>query len=55
MNNLTIAVFRSKIFSEIISEVKLFSKFKIKYYEELSLLMKNINNQDFLIISFINN
>ena len=52
MNNLTIAVFGNKIFSEIISEVKLFSNFKIKYYDNLSLLKQNINNQDLLIIFF---
>jgi len=52
MNNLTIAVLGSKIFSEIIGEVRLFSKFKIKYYDKLSLLKQNINNQDFLIILF---
>jgi hypothetical protein len=53
MNNLNIAVFGNKIFSEIISEVKLFSNFKIKYYDNLSLLKQNINKQDLLIV-FLN-
>ena len=37
MNNLTISIFGNKIFLEIINELKLFSKFKIKYYDRFNL------------------
>jgi len=33
MNNYTISIFGNKIFFEIISEIKLFSKFKVKYFD----------------------
>ena len=35
MTNLTISIFGNKIFSEILNEMKLFSKYKIEYYEDL--------------------
>ena len=54
MRNLTISIFGSKIFLEIISEIKLFSKFNIKYYEDLDLCVKEAENQNLLAIFFIN-
>ena len=54
MGNLTILIFGSKIFLEIINEVKLFSKFKIKYYEDLDLCVKDAEKQNLLAIFFVN-
>ena len=53
MSNLTISIFGNKIFLEIINEVKLFSKFKIKYYEDLDLCVKDAERQNLLVIFFI--
>lgn len=52
MHNTTIAVFNNKIFFEIISEVKLFSKYTIKYYEDLELCIKNSKKQNQLVVIF---
>ena len=43
----TISIFGNKIFSEILSEMKLFSKYKVKYYDDIDLCIKNaeINNE----------
>ena len=54
MSNLTISIFGNKVFLEIINEIKLFSKFKIKYYEDLDLCIKDAENQNFLVILFVN-
>ena len=54
MSNLTISTFGSKIFLEIISEIKLFSKFKIKYYENLDLCIKDAEEQNLLVVFFVN-
>jgi len=37
MNNLTISIFGNKIFFEIINELKIFSKYKTKYHENIDL------------------
>ena len=50
MTNLTILIFGSKIFSEIINEVKLFSKFKIQYYEDLNLCEQDAEKHNTLAI-----
>ena len=52
MSDLTISIFGSKIFLEIISEIKLFSKFKIKYYDNFNLCIKDAEKQKFLAIFF---
>ena len=52
MSNLTISIFGNKIFLEIINEIKLFSKFKIKYYEDLNLCVKDAEKQNLLVIFF---
>ena len=53
MNNLTISIFKNKILLEIIKEIKLFSRFKIKYYEDIDLCIKESkNNSQILIIFF---
>ena len=54
MSNFTISIFGSKIFLEIINEVKLFSKFNIKYYEDLDLCVKDAEKQNLLVVFFMN-
>lgn len=54
MNRYTISIFGSKIFLEIISEIKLFSKFKIKHYEDLDLCINDAEKLNQLVIFFIN-
>ena len=53
MDKLTILIFGNQIFFEIINEVKLFSKFKIKFYQDLSLFGEDFKNIDELIIFFL--
>ena len=53
MDNLTISIIGNQIFSEITGELKLFSKFKIKFYQDLSLFGKDFKNIDELIIFFL--
>ena len=53
MSNLTISIFGNKIFLDIINEINLFSKFKIKYYEDLDLCVKDAENQNLLVIFFV--
>ena len=53
MDKLTISIFGNKIFSEIINEIKLFSKFKLKFYDNLDLCTKDAVNHDQLVILFI--
>ena len=53
MTNSTISIFGNKIFSEIINELQLFSKFKIGYYDDLSLCVKNAIKHNELVILFI--
>ena len=54
MDRFTISILGNKILLEIISEIKLFSKFKIKHYEDLDLCINDAKKQDQLIIFFIN-
>ena len=53
MDNLTISIFGNKIFSEILNELKLFSKYKIKFYDNLNSCLKDCNRRNHLIIFFI--
>jgi len=53
MDKLTISIFRNKIFSEIINEIKLFSKFKLKFYDNMDLCTKDAVNHDQLVVFFI--
>ena len=55
MDNLTISIFDNKIFSEIASEIKLFSDFKIEHYNDLESCIKNVNNQNQIVIFFTSN
>ena len=54
MGNHTISIFGSKIFLEIINEVKLFSKFKIKFYDNLDLCIKDAKKESQLVVFFVN-
>jgi len=49
----TISIFGNKIFSEILNEIKLFSKYKIKYYEDIDLCIKDAENKNQLVVFFI--
>ena len=53
MSKLTISIFGNQIFSEILNEIKLFSKFKLKFYDNLDLFMKDAVNHDQLVIFFV--
>ena len=53
MDNLTISILGNQIFSEIISELKLFSRFKIKFYGYLDSYAKDITQSEQLIIFFL--
>ena len=46
MTNITISIFGNKIFSEILNEIKLFSKYKVKYYDDISLFIKDAENNN---------
>ena len=54
MDNHTISIFGSKIFLEIINEVKLFSKFKIKFYNNLDLCIEDAEKESQLVVFFVN-
>ena len=53
MDNLTILIVGNQIFPEIINELKLFSKFKIKFCDDLNLCIKDIVCHDQLVIFFM--
>ena len=53
MDNLTISIVGNQIFLEIINELKLFSKFNIKFYDDSNLSTKDIAYHDQLVIFFI--
>ncbi len=52
MKNLTISVFGNQIFSEILTELKLFSEAEVKYYDDLLLCKKEAKNERYLLIYF---
>ena len=52
MDNISIAIFDNKIFFQIISEIKLFSKFKIKHYEDFDLCVKEASKENQLVVFF---
>ena len=54
MNNLTISIYRNEVFTEIINEIDLFSKFEIKPYNDLNLCIKDSISNNQLIIFFLN-
>jgi len=52
MSNFTISIFDNKIFFQILKEIKLFSKFKIKHYEGLDLYTKDVKKEKNLAVFF---
>jgi len=54
MNDLNISIFGNKTISEILNEVKLFSKCSIKYHENLN-SFSELHKNKHLIIFFLNN
>ena len=54
MYDFTISIFDNKIFFEIIREIKLFSKFNIKHYEDLNLCIKDAEKENHVVVFFIN-
>ena len=53
MGNLIISIFGNQIFSKIINELKLFSKFNIKFYDNLDLCIKDATSSKQLVIFFM--
>ena len=53
MDKLTISIFGNQIFSEIINEIKLFSKFNLKFYDNIDLYTEYTVSPDQLVIFFI--
>ena len=53
MTNLTISVFGNQTFLAIINEIKLFSKFNLKFYDNFDLCIQDAANQNHLVIFFI--
>ena len=54
MSNFTISVFSNKIFFQIIKEIKLFSKFRIKHYEDIDLCMQDAEKGNQVVVFFDN-
>jgi len=53
MNNLTISVFGNQIFSEILDEVKLLSKFDVKSYNDVNLCVNDAITYNHLVVFFV--
>lgn len=53
MTDSIISIFRNKIFSEILNEMKLFSKYKIKYYDDLGLCVRDAETKNQLVVFFV--
>tara|TARA_B100000029_G_C17487507_1_gene927866 strand:+ start:610 stop:1248 length:639 start_codon:yes stop_codon:yes gene_type:complete len=54
MKNLTISIFENQFFLKTLKEIKLFSNFKINYYDNLDLLLKNSLDKREIVILFDN-
>ena len=55
MDNYTISIFQNKVFFQIITEMKLFSDFKVKHYESLDFLINNVKVTQEILVFFIQN
>ena len=53
MNNLTISIFENQIFLKIINELKLFSEFKVKFYDDFNSCLKDSIQHEQLTILFV--
>ncbi len=49
----TISIFGNKIFLEIMKEMKLFSKYKVKHYEDIDLCIKDAEDKNQLVVYFV--
>ena len=49
----TISIFGNKIFSEILNEMKLFSKYKVKYYDDIDLCVKDAESNNQFVVFFV--
>jgi len=49
----TISIFGNKIFSEILNEMKLFSKYKVKYYDDIDLCVRDAENNNQFVVFFV--
>ena len=54
MNDFTISIIGNKIFFEIISELKLFSKFSIKFYDNADLYIEDSSKENQIALFFDN-
>ena len=54
MENLTISIFENQFLLKTLKEIKLFSNFKINYYDNLDLLLKNSLDKREVVILFDN-
>ena len=48
-----ISIFGNKIFSEILHEMKLFSNYNVKYYDDIDLCVKDAINKNQLVVFFV--
>jgi len=55
MDKYTISILDNKIFSEILKEINIFSKFNIKHYESIDILTNRSKNEDEIFIFFTKN
>ena len=53
MNEQTISIFGDKILFEILNEIKIFSKYKVKFFENYNKYLEEKNKG--IIIFFLNN
>ena len=53
MSSLTISIIGNQIFSEIVDELKLFTKFKVKLYDDLSIFTGDFKDSEELFIFFL--
>ena len=53
MDNFSIAIFGDKILLEIISQMRLFSNFRTKYYEDLDLCLNEAERENQLVVFLI--
>ena len=53
MDRITISIFGNKILSEVLKEIKLFSKYNIKFYDDLNLCIRDAAQNNYLVIFFI--
>ena len=53
MDSITISIFGNKILLEVLKEIKLFSKYNIKFYDDLNLCIRDAAQNNYLVIFFI--